>query len=308
VNARRGKSLSVSALDFRTRLESELKDIRGELLAGTFRFGAYRKFTILDPKKRVICAAPFRERVVHHAMVRVIGPELERFQIHHSYACRVGKGTKRAVLQAFSWARSTPWYLKLDVRKYYDSIDHERLFKMLCGRFKDRRLLDLLAGLIDSYSTALGKGLPIGNLTSQYFANHYLGLFDHHAEARGTSHRYLRYMDDMLFFVPDVDASSLALREAEKFLSGNLSLELKPPVTGSTADGIPFLGFLVYPDRIRLLAANKRRFRRKGSFLGHALDSGYLSEKEAGDRANALVSVRSVAKCRALANSIWYGG
>jgi retron-type reverse transcriptase len=123
-------------------MESELGAIRHELETGTFRFGSYRRFTILDPKKRIICAAPFRERVVHHAMVRVMGPELERFQIHHSYACRVGKGTERAVLQAFSWARSSPWFVKLDVRKYYDSIDHILLFQLLQKRFKDPRLLD----------------------------------------------------------------------------------------------------------------------------------------------------------------------
>ena len=117
VNARRGKSLSVSALDFRTRKEAELQAIRHELEDGTFSFGSYRRFTILDPKKRIICAAPFRERVVHHAIIRVIGPELEKYQIHRSYACRAGKGTERAVLQAYSWARSSPWFVKLDVRK-----------------------------------------------------------------------------------------------------------------------------------------------------------------------------------------------
>jgi RNA-directed DNA polymerase len=277
VNARRGKSLSVSALGFRIHQEAELASIRQELDKGTSRFGSYRRFTILDPKKRNICAAPFRERVAHHAIIRVIGGDLERYQIHHSYACRLGKGTERAVLRAFSWARSSPWYLKLDVRKYYDSIDHALLFGLLQKRFKDRRLLNLLSDLID-----------------------------HYIEGACYGRRYLRYMDDMLFFVPDRESAALVVRDAERFLSANLSLELKRPVSGPVTAGVPFLGFLIFPDHVCLLAANKRRFQKKGAFLRYALATEAMSEQEAGDRASALVSVRRVAKCRALANSIWY--
>jgi RNA-directed DNA polymerase len=194
---------------------------------------------------------------------------------------------------------------KVQVR--FDSIDHAIPFGLLLRRFKDRRFLDLLAGLIASYETAPGKGLPIGNLTSQFFANHYLAVFDHHVERESEKRDYLRYMDDMLFFVPDKDVATIVFRAASDFLSARLALELKMPVSGRVADGIPFLGFLVFPDRIRLLAANKRRFKRKAAALQHALDAGYVSENEAGARAKALVSVRSAAKCRALSNSIWYG-
>jgi retron-type reverse transcriptase len=229
LEARRGKTLSVSALGFRACEETELRRIRDELAEGSFRFGEYRRFTITDPKRRVICAAPFRERVVHHAMIRVIGPILERYQIFHSYACRRGKGTERALLQAFDWARSTPTFLKLDIRKYYDSVDHELLRAQLARVFKDARLLDLLDGLIYSYRTALGKGLPIGNLTSQYFANHFLGQFDHATERSGFQARYLRYMDDMLFFPGNQEHAKGIVDTAQEYLSRSTS---KPPSPG----------------------------------------------------------------------------
>ncbi len=308
LEARRGKTLSVSALGFRSCEEAELRGIHDELAGGRFHFGEYRRFTIEDPKRRVICAAPFRERVVHHAIVRVMGPFLERSQIFHSYACRRGKGTERALLQAFAWARSAPAFLKLDIRKYYDSIDHGILRAQLARVFKDSRLLELLDGLIDSYRTTPGKGLPIGNLTSQYFANHYLGLFDHDLERPGLGARYLRYMDDMLIFPRDRECTRGIIDAARERLAHSLSLELKPPVAGSCDRGIPFLGFLVFPDRVRLLAANKRRFRAKAAAIEASIAGNRLDEAEAGARAASLVAVRRAARCRALANSIWYDG
>ena len=185
---------------FRMKVDCNLEEIRRGLENETARIGAYSYFTIKDPKERIICAASFPERIIHHAVMNICEPYFERFQIFHSYACRKGKGQHAALLSAFHYAKSSPFFLKMDVRKYFDSIDHEILFNRLTRLFKDHRLLDLLSRIIDSYHTAPGKGVPIGNLTSQYFANHYLASFDHYVKETLGVKRYIRYMDDMLFF------------------------------------------------------------------------------------------------------------
>jgi len=165
--ASRGKRHKPDAARFRENLGAELGALRRDLLAGAVSVGDYHYFTIRDPKERTICAAPFRERVLHHAVLNLCEPVFEAYQIHASYACRPGKGVHAAVARARGHARAHPWHLKLDVRQYFASIDHGVLLGLLARRFKDHRLLDLFAHIIASYTAAPGKGVPIGNLTSQ---------------------------------------------------------------------------------------------------------------------------------------------
>lgn len=144
-----------------------------QLLDGSFRFGQYHFFTVYDPKRRTICAASFPERVVFHAMMRICHPVFDDFQIFDSYASRIGKGTYKALERAQQYAKRYQYFAKLDVCKYFDSIDHEVMLHQLCRLFKDSQLLIFFRDLLDSYETSEGRGLPIGNLTSQYFANDY---------------------------------------------------------------------------------------------------------------------------------------
>jgi len=165
--AAKGKGAKADCRAFQEKLDANLAALRADLLAGSARVGAYHYFTIHDPKERTICAASFPERVLHHALMNVCEPVLERAAVFDSYACRKGKGQLAAVRRAESCARQYGWFLKLDVRKYFDSVDHDILQGLLRRKFKDAVVLGLFDQVLASYQTVPGRGLPIGNLTSQ---------------------------------------------------------------------------------------------------------------------------------------------
>lgn len=226
--------------------------------------GNYSFFKVFDPKERLICAAAFPERVLHHAMMNHCEPVLENFSIFDSYACRKGKGLHKALDRASEFARKSKWHLKLDIRKYFDSIDHDIAMTLLSRRFKDPRLLLLFQKILQSYHTQPGKGVPIGNLISQHLANFYLGVFDHWVKETRRVRCYLRYMDDFILFGQTRDALKAELREIEEFLSIHLSLSLKEPIQLNRCGlGVPFLGFRVFGNRIRLSPGSRKRFVRR---------------------------------------------
>jgi len=200
LKAAKGKRAHACVSVFAAQLNEQTASLRNEIICGTPDVGHYTFFTIHDPKKRVICAASFRERVLHHAVMNVCEPVFEAYQFHDSYACRVGKGTHAALRRAGFFARRYAWYLKMDIRKYFDSIDHETLRHLLTRRFKDTKVLAIFSRVIESYATAHGKGVPIGNLLSQHWANFYLGLFDHWVKETLRVNGYVRYMDDFILW------------------------------------------------------------------------------------------------------------
>ena len=194
--AAKGKRAKADCRAFQARLDANLTALRADLLASTARVGDYHYFTIHDPKERTICAASFRERVLHHALMNVCEPVLERAAIFDSYACRRGKGQLAAVRRAAAYAGRYGWFLKMDIRKYFNSVDHDAMRGLLRRKFKDAAVLAVFDQVLASYQTAPGRGLPIGNLTSQHFANFYLGPLDRfvkeglrHAEAERESER-----------------------------------------------------------------------------------------------------------------------
>jgi len=174
LKAMRGNRESPQARLFCQNTDANLNTLRERLATLDCGWGGYRSFIIHDPKLRTISTAPFPQRIMHHAIINVIGEVLERPLVHHCYACRTGKGTHAAVMYAFKQTKSNPCFLKLDIRKYFDSIDHKILKLQLRRLLKDHRVLTLLDGIIDSYETLPGRGVPIGNLTSQFFANTHL--------------------------------------------------------------------------------------------------------------------------------------
>ncbi len=265
--AARGKSGKPMVARFLYYLEDELFSLQDELSLGTWQPRGYRVFQINDPKPRRISAADFRDRVVHHAVFNILEPILDRRLIHDTWACRKGKGSHGAVARARFFAGKYPYFLKCDIRRYFDSVDHGILKTLVRGIIKDKRLLHLLDTIIDHSAPGSlpGKGLPIGNLSSQHFANLYLGELDRCLQERLGVKAYVRYMDDMLLFGAGKKELWRLLARVEEFLYHDLALELKPAATivAPVTEGIAFLGFRVYPGVTRLQRKTERRFRRK---------------------------------------------
>ena len=278
--ARKAKEGKKEVAGFRQNLDANLLQLRNELLTGKITVGNYHYFTIYDPKERKICAASFRERVLHHALMNICHANFEKFQINSSYASRLGKGTYAAIEQAKVYQQKFRWFLKLDVRKYFDSIDHKVLQSLLYNRFKDSLLLKAFTEIIGSYQTMQGKGLPIGNLTSQYFANHYLALADHYIKEKLQASAYIRYMDDMVIWANDKQLLLQTGKMFQKYIVEELLLQLKPFCLNSSDKGLPFCGYLIFPEKVRLKQNSRKRFKTKLIKYTHKLKTGEWNQNE----------------------------
>ncbi|MDD4092408.1 MAG: reverse transcriptase/maturase family protein [Smithellaceae bacterium] len=265
LKAARGKQARRDVIDFRSNFEENIEKLHAQLEERNLDIGHYRYFQVFDPKKRLICAASFPERVLHHAIMNVCEPVLESSAIDDSFACRKGKGGQKAIFRAKEFAGRYDWFLKLDIRKYFDSIDHAILLAALVRRFREKNVLLLFEKIMASYQVEKGKGLPIGNLISQHLANFYLSAFDHWIKEERKIRGYVRYMDDFLIFGDDRDKlMHVELTAIKDFLQTRLSLAVKPDIQmNRCAGGIPFLGFRVYPQKILLAPRSKRRFVNK---------------------------------------------
>ncbi|MDR1861395.1 MAG: RNA-directed DNA polymerase [Bacteroidales bacterium] len=302
--AQKGKSAKPDVMEFRRDLDRNLLRLHDSLADGSYRVGNYHYFRVYDPKERLICAAAFAERVIHHAIMNVCDPLFERHQVPFSYACRRDKGVFAALEQARRNQCRYSWFLKLDVRKYFDSIDHAVLLGLLRRLFKDERLLALLWHIIDSYHVAPGKGNPIGNLTSQYFANYYLSPADKYAVHTLQIPAYIRYMDDMLLWADSKEELQAKGLQLEKYIDEKLSLALKPFVMNRTSHGLPALGFLVYPHQIRLNRRSRTRYAAKMRNYWCLLESGDITEKEFSINALALQAFIAHANSRGFARRV----
>jgi len=275
----RGKRDRPKVAEFYFELEKELIHLREELLNKTYEPRLLRTFLIYEPKEREIGASDFRDRVVHHAVCNVIEPIFERSFIYHSYACREGKGTHRAIKDAQCFSRKYRYFLKCDIRKYFASIDHKILKLILAKKFKDPDLLRLLYIIISSSGPDSNeKGLPIGSLTSQHFANLYLDVFDHYIKDSLRIKAYLRYMDDFILFSDEKPELHFLYVKMKNFLGSELQLQLKENATvlAPVTDGVPFLGFRIFPNMIRLKRENKKRALKKIKLVNKAFCSGKL--------------------------------
>lgn len=291
---KRGQS-SVAAFEF--DLEANLFRLQEELQAKTYRPGGYDSFYIHDPKHRLISAAPFRDRVVHHALARVIEPIFERGFIADSYANRVGKGTHAALDRCQEFARGYRYVLQCDVRQFFPSIDHALLRTILARKIADPDTLWLAGAILDSgvgvlaadyelvyfpgddlFAALRPRGLPIGNLTSQFWANCYLDGLDQFVKRELRCRAYVRYVDDFLLFSDD-KGRLWAWRAAVAGYAAGLRLTLheREGTVYPVADGIPFLGFRVYPGYRRLKRANGVAFGRRLRGYCAAVAAGEMS-------------------------------
>jgi RNA-directed DNA polymerase len=256
-----GKTNRAEVRLFRAGLYRELAALRQNILAGEPRLSPMRSFQIFDPKPRLIHAPVFRDRVLHHALIAHIGPVLERSLIFDTYACRVGKGTIAAVRRVQHFARRFAWYGQIDIRSYFPSIDHGILNGLLERRFKNRELLRFLNSMIAAHGTGLGKGLPIGALTSQHFANLYLDGCDRFLLEACKVRGMVRYMDDTVWWADSKEAVHGHLRAAADFLRDRRGLEIKQPARiGKSVHGISYCGFRALPGAILLSRRRRRRY------------------------------------------------
>jgi hypothetical protein len=286
--AARGKGERDEVRRFRADLNGELARLRESLLDGSVEVGQMRSFRIRDPKPRIIHAPCFRERVLHHAVMAHVGPVLDRTLVDDTYACRAGKGALAAVLRAQHHQRRWPWYAQIDIRSYFASIDHAILLALLERRFKDRGLLALLARIVESHRAEPGRGLPIGALTSQHFANYYLAGLDRLLLEGCRVRGMVRYMDDLAWWGDDKTAVRDALDQARAYARDRLRLTVKTPVQiGRSRAGLPFCGYRILPGRLLLSRRRKRRYaecRRDwenayaaGRIDARALQAGYAA-------------------------------
>ncbi|MEM6632803.1 MAG: reverse transcriptase domain-containing protein [Bacteroidota bacterium] len=288
--AGKGKRNAPNVRVYQRMLEENLYKLRQEILSGEVQVGRYKTFVIYEPKERKICASAFREQVLHHAIMNVCHNYFESKHIYDSYASRKGKGSHSAIDRARMFTRKYSFYLKLDVKKFFASVHHDVIRDQLARMFKDYRLLEIFHQIIDSYEDSLKRGVPIGNLTSQYLANHYLVGLDHFIKEKLRVKAYVRYMDDMVLWADEKKKLREALQVIERYVQEELLCELKPIQLNKTIQGLPFLGFRIYPYHMRLTQQSKQRFIRKFCKLNSKYHSGEWDEATCQSRILPLIA------------------
>jgi len=283
LNARKGKQNRESVAAFSFNLEQELHALQFELTTGTYQPGEYRQFTIKERKPRLISAAPFRDRVVHHAVMNILEPILDKRFYYHSYACRKSKGVHKAVNQYQQWANQYAYVLKVDIARYFPSIRHSCLKQQLRAIIKDKPVLTLLDVIIDSSPTGdiVNTGLPIGNLTSQYFANLYLNNIDHWIKQVKKVPAYLRYVDD-LFLMSNEKAQLWAVRDdlQQQLETIGLTLHKQKQTLHQTSERVDILGYKISKNKRWLRNDNGVRFQRKLKRYAKQYNQGNASWQE----------------------------
>lgn len=298
--ARRGKRGRAQPAMFERVQDDELLNLQEELQTFTYQPGAYHSFYIHDPKKRLISAAPFRDRVIHHALCNVIEPIWEKRFVFDSYANRLGKGTHLALDRTQEYARTYEFVLQCDVRQFFPSIDHAILRAEFARLIRDEHVLWLCDQILQSGVGVLSdeyemkyfegddllsanrpRGLPIGNLTSQFWANCYLNPFDHFVQRELHCKAYVRYVDDFLLCSNDKDELlEWRGRIIQRLQQFRLTLHENKAQARPVTEGIPFLGFSVFPTHRRLKQRKGLAFQRKYRRLLLAYHGGKIARDQ----------------------------
>lgn len=269
----RNKKSKKDVQEFELNLMNNIISLHLNLKTKTYIHGRYQAFNISDPKPRNIHKATVRDRLLHHAIYRILYHHFNQKFIHDSYSCRLGKGTHKAIKKFEIFARKvsrnntkTCWVLKCDVRKFFASIDQSILITILKKHEVDPDIIWLLGQVIGSFHSAgLDKGLPLGNLTSQLLVNIYMNEFDQFVKHKLKIKYYIRYADDFVVFSPSKDELERILPIMSKFLAEKLKLNLHPDKVfiKTLSSGIDFLGWVNFPNHQVLRTATKRRMFKK---------------------------------------------
>ena len=242
--------------DFSKTLLRNIISLHRDLTSNTYCHSSYEAFNITDPKPRRIHKATVRDRLLHQAIYRILYPAFNEIFIHDSYSCRTHKGTHKAFRQLVSYSRKVSknynqpcWALKMDIRKFFDSIDHEILFGLLRQRIDDPELLYVIYDIIKSFEFSTGKGMPLGNLTSQLFANIYMDPLDKFVKHYFKAKYYIRYADDFLILSQNPDELLGYFVEVNTFLKEKLKLNVHPNKISlrKLSQGIDFVGYVALP-------------------------------------------------------------
>lgn len=299
LEARKSKRFRSDVLEFTANLEENLIEIQNELIWKNYEVGKYREFYVYEPKKRLIMALPFKDRIVQWAVYRKIFPIFDKQFINDSYACRKGKGTHKAADRLQYWLKKVSrkpqkwYYLKLDISKYFYRIDHSVLIDILERKIADKDLLWLLDKIINSEDMKFGLplgadpdevsdddrlsdvGIPIGNLTSQMFANLYLNELDQYCKHKLRLKYYIRYMDDVIILHSDKKYLHDAKAEIERFLNENLKLHLNNKTAIRPINtGIEFVGFRIWPTHRKLKKKTALKMKKRIKYIKKAYERG----------------------------------
>ncbi len=333
-NAHKGKRYRPEIMAFTTRLEDWLFIIIENLQNGTYVLGPYRKLWVYVPKKRLVMALPYPDRIVQWSIYRVLNPFYDKMFIEDSYACRKGKGSHRAAARLQYWMRQVMrkpgrgyYCLKLDISKYFYRVNHEILLSVLAKRIKDERLLDLIRNIVNSKAEPFGLpkgkapqevpleewlyevGMPIGNLTSQLFANIYLNELDQFCKHVLRIHYYIRYMDDIVILAENKERLHTWKATIEEFLHEKLALELNNKTTiRPVRMGVEFVGVRIWNTHMKLRKSTVGRIKREVKKITARYAEGRIS-KHSFDRRIAsirgLLDHTDTARLRMRLNSIY---
>jgi len=299
-NARKGKTGKPYVLEFVQDLENNIERLHGELISGTYQPLPLRTFILRDPKTRKISVSDFRDRIVHHAICNVLEPIFERYFIYDSYANRKGKGSLAALERFDEFKRkvshggSCPphvsdanavkgFVLKADIRHYFDTVDHQKLLGIIGGKIKDEKVLELIGKIVANHrGKRLGVGMPLGNLTSQFFANVYLDKLDQFVKHDLKAKHYIRYVDDFIILHHSASQLRKWKKSIDIFLQTMLLLELHQQKSAihPLASGVDFLGFRCFYHFRLLRKRNVRKMEKKLEWSKTLLKEGKMTVGE----------------------------
>lgn len=289
------KKNKLDVANFALRLHHNIFELHEDLVKKVYKHGRYEAFSINDPKPRIIHKATVRDRVLHHAIYRILYPFFDKIFIYDSYSCRKYKGTHRAISRYESFisritqnGTKTAWSLKCDIRKFFASVDQPILMGILRKHLDSEDLILLLSNIVESFcSTQKGKGLPLGNLTSQLLVNIYMNEFDQFMKHVLGEKYYIRYADDFVILNNDQGYLMERLAKIGDFLQDNLKLSLHPDkiILKTVQSGVDFLGWIVFPTHKILRTSTKRRMlhKLKDNYYKKSSVTSYLGMLQHGD-------------------------
>ena len=268
----RGKRNKSDVQEFSLKLMDNMFILHEDLSSGNYKHGGYKAFNISDPKPRNIHKASVRDRLLHHAIYRILYPFFDKVFISDLFSCRLEKGTHKALNRFCNFTRKvsknnirTCWVLKCDIRKFFASIDHKVLLDILNSYIPDKQIIWLLEEIIESFSTKPGIGLPLGNLTSQLLVNIYMNEFDQFVKHKLKAKYYIRYADDFVILLDDKNRLKGLIPRIADFLGEKLKLHLHPDkvFVKTLTSGVDFLGWVNFPAHRVLRTATKKRMMKR---------------------------------------------